>query len=54
MNWMGSNYAHDVVLPGSSAQPLVYFMYPQAETSESRIDPFDPDNVKYEIIMKET
>jgi len=53
MNWMGYNYAHDVVLPGSSAQPLVYFMYPQAETSEGRIDPLDPDNFKYEITVKE-
>lgn len=54
MNWMGYNYAHDVALPGSSGQPLVYFMYPQAETAEGRIDPFDPDNFKYEITVKET
>lgn len=53
MNWMGYNYAHDVALPGSSGQPLVYFMYPQAETAEGRIDPFDPDNFKYEITVKE-
>jgi transglutaminase-like putative cysteine protease len=53
MNWMAYNYAHDVVLPGSAKQPLVYFMYPQAETSEGRIDPFDPDNFKYEITVKE-
>ena len=54
MNWMGYNYAQDVVLPGSSGQPLVYFMYPQAETTEGRLDPFDPDNFKYEITVKET
>ena len=54
MNWMGYNYAHDVALPGSSGQPLVYFMYPQAETAEGRIDPFDPDNFKYEISVRET
>lgn len=53
MNWMGYNYAHDVPLPGSSGQPLVYFMYPQAETAEGRVDPFDPDNFKYEITVKE-
>jgi len=53
MNWMGYNYAHDVVLPGSSKDPLVYFMYPQAETSEGRVDPFDPDNFKYEITVKQ-
>lgn len=54
MNWMGYNYAHDVALPGSNGQPLVYFMYPQAETDEGRVDPFDPDNFKYEITVKET
>lgn len=52
MNWMGYNYAHDVALPGSSKPPLVYFMYPQAETAEGRVDPFDPDNFKYEITVK--
>ena len=53
MNWMAYNYAHDVDLPGSDSKPLVYFMYPQAETSEGRVDPFDPDNFKYEITVKE-
>jgi transglutaminase-like putative cysteine protease len=53
MNWMAYNYAHDVTLPGSTRKPLVYFMYPQAETAEGRIDPFDPDNFKYQITVKE-
>ncbi len=53
MNWMAYNYAHDVELPGSAGKPLVYFMYPQAEISQGRIDPFDPDNFKYEITVKE-
>jgi transglutaminase-like putative cysteine protease len=53
MNWMAYNYAHDVELPGSANKAVVYFMYPQAETSERRIDPFDPDNFKYEITVKE-
>jgi transglutaminase-like putative cysteine protease len=53
MNWMAYNYAHDVDLPGSASKPLVYFMYPQAETSEGRRDPFDPDNFQYEITVKE-
>jgi transglutaminase-like putative cysteine protease len=53
MNWMAYNYAHDVDLPGSAGKPLVYFMYPQAETSGERIDPFDPDNFNYEITVKE-
>jgi len=53
MNWMAYNYAHDVELPGSANKPVVYFMYPQAETSEGRVDPFDPDNFKYEITVRE-
>ena len=53
MNWMAYNYAHDVALPGSAKDPLVYFMYPQAETTGGRVDPFDPDNFKYEITVKE-
>ncbi len=53
MNWMAYNYAHDVALPGSAKQPLAYFMYPQAETAEGRVDPFDPENFKYEITVKE-
>jgi transglutaminase-like putative cysteine protease len=53
MNWMAYNYAHDVELPGSAGKPLVYFMYPQAETAEGRVDPFDPDSFKYEITVKE-
>jgi transglutaminase-like putative cysteine protease len=52
MNWMAYNYAHDVSLPGST-MPLVYFMYPQAETAKGRVDPFDPDSFKYEITVKE-
>ena len=53
MNWMAYNYAHDVELPGSDNKPVVYFMYPQAETSEGCVDPFDPDNFKYEITARE-
>ncbi len=54
MNWMAYNYAQDVVLPGSRGEPLVYFMYPQAETEKGRIDPLDPEDFKYEISVKET
>ncbi|HYA40942.1 MAG TPA: transglutaminase-like domain-containing protein, partial [Syntrophobacteraceae bacterium] len=54
MNWMAYNFAHDVVLPGSSGQPIAFLMYPQAETSEERLDSLDPDSFKYEITSKET
>ncbi len=53
MNWMAYNHAHDVALPGSKDAPLVFFMYPQAETADGRLDPVDPDNFKYEITVKE-
>jgi transglutaminase-like putative cysteine protease len=54
MNWMAYNFAHDVALPGSNGAPVGFFMYPQAETSEGRLDTLDPDNFKYEITSKET
>ena len=53
MNWMAYNYAHDIALPGSKGPTINYFMYPQGETAEGRLDPFDPDNFKYEITSKE-
>ena len=49
MNWMAYNFAHDVALPGSAGAPVGFLMYPQAETSQGRIDSLDPDNFKYEI-----
>jgi transglutaminase-like putative cysteine protease len=53
MNWMAYNFAHDVSLPGSSEPPVTFFMYPQAETSNGRLDCLDPDNFKYEITARE-
>ena len=54
MNWMAYNFAHDVALPGSSGAPVPFFMYPQAETVNGRVDCLDPDNFKYEITSRET
>jgi transglutaminase-like putative cysteine protease len=53
MNWIAYNFAHDVPLTGSTDAPLGFLMYPQAETSEGRIDSLDPDNFKYEITSRE-
>ena len=53
MNWMAYNFAHDVALPGSTGKPVGYFMYPQGETADGRLDPFDPDAFKYQITSKE-
>jgi transglutaminase-like putative cysteine protease len=53
MNWMAYNFAHDVALPGSSGKPVGFFMYPQAETGEGRLDPLAPETFKYEITSRE-
>ena len=53
MNWMAYNFGHDVALPGSHGDPINFFMYPQSESEEGRLDPLDPDNFKYEITAKE-
>ena len=53
MNWMAYNFGHDVALPGSHGDPINFFMYPQSESAEGRLDSLDPDNFKYEITSKE-
>ena len=53
MNWMAYNFAHDVTLPKSAGAPVGFLMYPQAETSDGRLDSLDPDNFKYEITSRE-
>lgn len=53
MNWMAFNFAHDVSLPGSNGAPTGFFMYPQAETAEGRLDCLDPEGFKYEITSRE-
>ena len=52
-NWLAYNVAHDVALPGAKGPKLPFLMYPQAETSDGRLDPYDPDNFKYTITTKE-
>jgi transglutaminase-like putative cysteine protease len=53
MNWMAYNFAHDVVLPGSTGAAVGFLMYPQAEANGRRIDCLNPDSFKYEITSKE-
>ncbi len=53
MNWVAFNFAADVALPGSSRAPVGYFMYPQAETADGRLDSFDPDHFTYHITAHE-
>ncbi|HEY3456504.1 MAG TPA: transglutaminase domain-containing protein [Bryobacteraceae bacterium] len=53
MNWVAYNFAHDVTLPKSAGAPVSFLMYPQAETSDGRLDNLDPDSFRYEITSRE-
>jgi transglutaminase-like putative cysteine protease len=53
MNYLGYNWAHDVKLPGSSAEPVAFLMYPQAETADTRKDSLDPATFKYQLTSRE-
>jgi transglutaminase-like putative cysteine protease len=53
MNWMAFNFAHDVALPSSAGAAVGFLMYPQAETTDGRLDTLDPDRFKYEITSRE-
>lgn len=44
---MAYNFAHDVTLPGSECSAIGFFMYPQAETAEGRLDSLDADKFKF-------
>ncbi len=53
MNWLAYNYAHDVKLLNSRDDAVAFFMYPNAETGETRKDSLDPDSFKYKITTRE-
>ncbi len=53
MNWMAYNFAHDVALPGGTAKPLPFLMYPQAQTATGPLDSLDAANFEYEITSRE-
>lgn len=53
MNWVAFNDAHDVKLPDSSGPRIPYFMYPNGETAEGRLDSLDPDAFRYTMISRE-
>jgi transglutaminase-like putative cysteine protease len=53
-NWLGYNTAHDLALPQATrGGKLGFFMYPQGETAEGRLDSLDPDTFKYAITTRE-
>ena len=53
MNWVAYNYAHDVHLPGSNRAWVPYFMYPNGETANGRLDQLDPGSFKYTLTARE-
>jgi transglutaminase-like putative cysteine protease len=53
MNWLAYSYAHDVALPGSTGPKIPYFMYPNGETLQGRLDQLDPDTFKYTLTARE-
>jgi transglutaminase-like putative cysteine protease len=53
MNWIAYNFANDVTLPGATSGTLPFLMYTQGETGGAKIDPYDQENFKYDITVKE-
>ena len=52
-NWMGYNTAHDIALPNSKGEKLGFFMYPMAENASGCLDPYAPDDFKFQITARE-
>jgi len=53
MNWLAYNVAHDLKLPGSNGQKIPFFMYPQGESVNGRLDSLDPATFVYKLSSKE-
>ncbi len=53
MNWLAFNHASDVLLPYATQGKIGFFMYPNAETPQGRIDSLDPENFEYRITSRE-
>ncbi len=53
MNWLAYNYAHDVRLPGTQGAQVPYFMYPNGETANGRLDQLDPGAFRYTLTARE-
>ena len=53
MNWVALNTGHDLALPRAERGRIGFLMYPQAETSEARLDCLDPDDFRYVITSRE-
>jgi transglutaminase-like putative cysteine protease len=52
-NWVAFNCAHDVALPGASAGPVGFLMYPEGEVGGVRLDCLDPWAFRYRVRARE-
>jgi len=52
-NWLPYNIAHDLLLPHFSSGRIPFFMYPQGETADGRLDSLDPAQFRYSITSRE-
>jgi len=52
-NYVAFNDGRDITLPGSTNDPLPFFMYPQAEINGERLDSLDAVNFSYSITSGE-
>ncbi|MPN10275.1 hypothetical protein SDC9_157570 [bioreactor metagenome] len=50
-NWMAYNTAADVRFPGSDIA-VGFFMYPNGESANGRLDSLDPANFAYQITSR--
>ncbi len=53
MNYLAYNFAHDVILPNSSGDPIAFLMYPHAEAGGVRRDSLDPESFRYRLTSRE-
>ncbi|AZG16007.1 transglutaminase-like domain-containing protein [Cupriavidus pauculus] len=51
-NWVAYNHGHDVRLPGSSAAPVPFLMYPQGRTVAGTLDSLAPAAFGYRITSR--
>ncbi len=53
MNWLAFNTAHDVALPDARRGRIPFFMYPQCDTANGRVDCLEPENFRYQMTARE-
>jgi len=52
-NWLAYNFGHDIELPFSNGPAIPFFMYPQGETTDGRLDSLAPELFRYQLTSAE-